>query len=107
MVSVKLYPGIVCVALLLDLFVLCVAYLTVFVNSLVRQFVICVGVVAVWLLLFGCRMLWKCFVWVEVLCWIDRICTCCACDLSVHLSVPSIGFVYVFVCRKVSPRLRV
>ena len=37
---------------------------------------------------------------VEVLCWIDRVwfsreCACCACDPSVHLSVPSIGFVYV------------
>ena len=25
----------------------------------------------------------------------------CACDTSVHLSVPFIRFVYVFVCRKV------
>ena len=36
----------------------------------------------------------------EVLCWIDRVwsskeCACCACDPSVHLSVPSIGFVCV------------
>ena len=30
-----------------------------------------------------------------------------ACDLSVYLSVPSIGFVYVFVCLKLSPHLRV
>ena len=30
MVSVLLYPCIVCVVLLIDLFVLCVAYLTVF-----------------------------------------------------------------------------
>ena len=42
---------------------------------------------------------------VEVLCWIDRVwssreCACCACDPGVHLSVPSIGFVCVFVCRK-------
>ena len=41
--------------------------------------------------------------WVEVLCWIDRLwsskeCVCCVCDPSVHLSVPSIGF--VFACRK-------
>ena len=48
--------------------------------------------------------------WVEVLYWIDRIwsskeCACRACDSSVHLSVPSISFVYVFVCRKLSPRL--
>ena len=36
----------------------------------------------------------------------QRMCVC-ACDPSVHLSVPSIGFVYVFVCRKLSPHLRV
>ena len=50
--------------------------------------------------------------WVEVLCWIDRVWSSkegalCACDPSVHLSVPSIGFVYVFLCRKLSPHLRV
>ena len=37
---------------------------------------------------------------VEGVCWIDRVwsskeCVCCTCDPSVHLSVPSIGFVYV------------
>ena len=36
---------------------------------------------------------------------LDRPCmvfqsVCCGCDPSVHLIVPSIGFVYVFVCRK-------
>ena len=45
-----------------------------------------------------------------MLCWIDRVwssteCACCACDPSVHLSVPSICFVCVFVCRKLSPHL--
>ena len=35
-----LYPCIFCVALLLDLFVLCVACLIVFVNCLVKQFYI-------------------------------------------------------------------
>ena len=34
-------------------------------------------------------------------------CACCACDPSVHLSVPSIGFVCVFVCQRLSPHLRV
>ena len=39
----------------------------------------------------------------EALCWIYRVwsseeCACCACDPSVHLSVPSIGFVCVFFC---------
>ena len=57
-------------------------------------------------------MLWKCLVCVEVLCliyrvWSSKECACCACDSIVHLSVPSIVFVYVFVCRKLSPRLRV
>ena len=45
--------------------------------------------------------------WVEVLCWIYRVwsskeCVCCVCDPSVHLRVPSIGFVYVFVCPHLS-----
>ena len=34
--------------------------------------------------------------WVNVLCWIDRVwyvkeCVCCACDPSVYLDVPSMG----------------
>ena len=37
MVSVMLYPCIFYVALLMDLFVLCFACLTVFVNCLVKQ----------------------------------------------------------------------
>ena len=45
MVSVMFYPSIFCVALLMDLFILCVACLTVFVNCLVKQFAICLGVV--------------------------------------------------------------
>ena len=48
--SVMLYPCILCVTLLMYLFVLCVACLTVFVNCLVKQFVICFGVVAILLL---------------------------------------------------------
>ena len=47
MVSVMLYPCIFCVALLMDLFVLCV---TVFVNCLVKQFAICLSVVVILLL---------------------------------------------------------
>ena len=50
MVSVMLYPYILCVALLMDPFVLCVACLTVFVNCLVKQFAICLGVVDILLL---------------------------------------------------------
>ena len=41
MVSVMLFPCMLCVALLMDLFVLCVACFTVFVNCLVKQFAIC------------------------------------------------------------------
>ena len=44
------YPCMFCVALLMDLFVLCVACLTVFVNYLVEQFTICLGVFAILLL---------------------------------------------------------
>ena len=50
MVSVMLYPCMFCVALSMDLFVLCIAYLTVFVNCLVKQFEICLGVVVVLLM---------------------------------------------------------
>ena len=86
--------------------VLCVACLTVFVNCLVKQFAMCLGVVAILLLnvmdVFGVG---------GVQCWIDRVwsskeCTCCVCDPNVHITVPSIGFVCVFVCRKLSPHLR-
>ena len=49
---------------------------------------------------------------VEVLCCIDRVlstkeCAYCICDPSVLLSVPSICFVYGFVCQKLSPDFRV
>ena len=44
---VMLYPCILCVALLMDMFVSCVACFTVFVNCLVKQFAICLGVVVI------------------------------------------------------------
>ena len=50
MVSVMLYPCMFCVALSMDLFILCVACLTVFVNCLVKQFAICLRVFAILLL---------------------------------------------------------
>ena len=48
--------------------------------------------------------------WEEMLCWIDRVwsskeCAFSACDPSVHPIVPSMCFVYVFLCRKVFPHL--
>ena len=61
-------PCILCVALLMDLFVLCVACLTVFVNCLVKEFAICMGVVIILLL-----NVMEVFMLVEVLCWIDRL----------------------------------
>ena len=92
MVSVMLYPCILCVALLVYLFVLCVACLTVFVNCLVKQFTVCLGVVAILLLnvmdVFsvgeGALLDRPCMVFQRI--------ACCACDPSVHLSVRSIGF---------------
>ena len=50
MVSVMLYSCMFCVALSMDLFVLCVACLTVFVNCLVKQFAIYLGMFAILLL---------------------------------------------------------
>ena len=102
-----LYPCIVCVAVLVYLFILYVACLTVFVNCLVKQFAMCLDVVAILLL-----NVMDVFSVGRVLCWIDRVwsskkCTCFACDPNVHLSVPSIGFVCAFVCRMLSPHLRV
>ena len=48
--TVMLYPCIVAIGLLMDLFVLCVTCLTVFVNCLVKQFAICLGVIVILLL---------------------------------------------------------
>ena len=48
--NVMLYPCMLCVTLLMCLFVLCVAFLTVFVNCLVKQFTVGLGVVAILLL---------------------------------------------------------
>ena len=94
MVSVMLYSCILCVALVMDLFVVCVACLTVFVNCLVKQFAICLGVVVNLLLnvmevvsVGGAALLERpCMVFQR---------PCVFSDPSVHLSVRSIGFVYV------------
>ena len=48
--NVMLYPCMVCVAPSIHLFVFCVACLTVFVNGLMKQFAICLGVVVILLL---------------------------------------------------------
>ena len=84
--------------------VLCVTCLTVFVNCFVKQFAVCLELVAI-LLLNAIKM----FSVLELLCWIGRVWSteyaCCACNPSVHQSVPSIGFVYGLVCRKLSAHL--
>ena len=49
-VSVMLYPCILCVGLFVYLLVLCIACLTVFVNCVVKQFAMCLDVVAILLL---------------------------------------------------------
>ena len=86
----------------------CVAYLTVFVNCLVKQFAMCLGVVAilslnvmdVFSVCGGALLDRPCMVF-------QRVCVCCACDPNERLSAPSICFVYVFVYQKLSPHLEV
>ena len=83
-----------CVALLMCLFVLCVACLTVFGNCLVKQFAMSLGEAAILLL----NVMDVFSVCVVVLCKIDHVwsfkeCVCC--------------FVCVFVCPKLSPHLGV
>ena len=71
-------------------------------NCLVKQFAICLGVVAILLLnvmevfsVCGGALLDRpCMVF-------QRVCVCCACDSNERLSAPSICC--VFVCRKLSP----
>ena len=45
--SVMLYPCMFCIVRSMDLFVLCVTCLTVFVNCLVKQFAISLGLVVI------------------------------------------------------------
>ena len=67
------------------------------INCLAKQFAMCLGVVAILLLnvmevfsMGGGAMLDRpCMVFTT------NECACCARDPSVHLSIPSIGFVYV------------
>ena len=98
--SVMLYPCMLCVALVMCLFVLCVACLTVFVNCLVKQFAMCLSVVDILLL----NVMEVCVV---VLCWIDHVwsskeCVCCVCDPN-ERQVLLTCFVCVFVLVLTSP----
>ena len=79
----------------------------VLVNCLVKQFAICFGVVAI-LLLNDMEVFNVCGgALLDIPLWYSKECAYYACDPSVHLSVPSIGFVYIFVCRKLYHNLRV
>ena len=81
MVSVILYTCIFMVALLMDLFVLCVACLTVFINCFVKQFSICLGVVVILLLSVG----------VGVGALLDGLISLCVCPVS-YVSVCKLSF---------------
>ena len=92
----------VCCSVCVSVCLVCCVFVDYLVKQL-KQFAICFGVVAILLL-----NVMAVFSVCEVLCWIDRVwsskqCACCACDLS----LPSIGFVYVFICRMLSPHLEV
>ena len=93
MVSVMLYLCILCVALLMDMFVLCVACLTVFVNCLVKRFAICLCVVDI--LLFNVMEVFSVGGGGGGGALFDRPC------MVFH------WFSFCFVCRKLSPHLRV
>ena len=100
MVSVMQYPCMFCVALSMDLFVLCVVCLTVFVNCLVKQFAIFLGVVVI--LLLNVMELFSMVVGslLDIPVWSSKECVCWSCDPSDRLDTPSICFVCVFLCRK-------
>ena len=85
--SVMLYPSILCVAPLIDLFGLCVACLTVFVNCLVTKLTMYLSVVVILLLNV-----------MEVFS-VDGGALCCV--PSVHLSVTVIVFLIgrIFIYR--------
>ena len=90
-----------CVALFVYLFVLCVACLTVFVNCLVKQFAMCLGVVAILLLTVNDVYSVGGGALLDRPCMVFKKSACCACDSSVHLSVLSIGFICVFCMSEV------
>ena len=78
-----------------------------FVNCLVKQFAMCLGVLAMLLLnvmdvfsVCGGALL------IDHV-WASKECVCCACDPNERLCAPSICFVCVFVYRKLSHHLGV
>ena len=94
MVNVMLYY---CIVLSIYLFVSCVTCLTMFVNCLVKQFAIFLGVVVILLLsVMELSSVERCALFNRPCIVFQSVCS--ACDPSVHLDTPSIDFVYV--CRK-------
>ena len=90
-----MYPCMLCVALLMCLFVLCVACVTVLVNCLMKQFAMCLGVVAI-LLLNVIEVFSVCGgALLDIYVWSPKECVCCARDPNERLSSPSISFVCV------------
>ena len=89
-VSVMLYPCMVCVALSIDLFVLCASCHTLFVCELFSETIRN-------MFRSGCYCVVEynsCLLWLEVLCcidhgWSSNECVCCVCDPNVRLDAPS------------------
>ena len=66
----------------------CLVCCTVFVNCLMKQFAICLDVVAILLLNVMEVFSVEVFCWIDIRVWSSKECACC--DPIVHLSVPSI-----------------
>ena len=74
-----------------------------FVNSLVKQFAMCLGVVAI-LLLNVMEVFSVCGgALLDRPCMVFQRVVCCVCDPNERPSAPSICFVCIFVCRKLPP----
>ena len=92
------------VDLSMDMFVLYVAFLTVFVNFLVKQFAICLCVFVILVLEVMKLLSMVDGALFDIHVWSSKECVCCVCGLSERLDAPSICFVCVFVCQKLSLR---
>ena len=90
----------------MDLFVLRVCQCCEFFDEII-QFAKCLDVVVI--LLFNVMEVFSVGggALLDRPCMVSKEYGCCACSPSVHLGVPSIGCVYVVVCRKLSPHLGV
>ena len=98
MVSAKLYPCIFCVSLLMDLFVLCVASLTVFVNGLVKEFAIfkcgCYFVIEC----YGCvECGWSCSVGYTVYCLPKNVCVSLGAVIVLHTYIEHQNYLHMSI----------